>query len=136
MVWKTSFYCLTVFADEKYRQAQLGLYLVISKAKIKMLSQDAEFLSGDSGEEFSFSITWVVGWIQFLVILGLKSLFHVWLSASICFWFLNVTGISFCMPPPFWRQQWHAICFLYFKSLWRHLLPTVRKLSAFQESCD
>lgn len=60
---ETSSYYLTVSVDEKYRQAQLGLCLVSHKAKVKMLSQDAEFLDGGSGEEFSFDLIQVDGWI-------------------------------------------------------------------------
>lgn len=86
----------------------VGSLLNYSQGQSQMLSQDAEFLSGGSGEDFSFPLSWVVGWIQFLV-LRLKFLFPCWLSARICFQFVDVTCIFFHMLPPFSSQQRHGM---------------------------
>ena len=68
---------------------------VSHRVKDKMLSI---FLSGGSGEEFYSNLIQVDGRIQFLVTVGLKSLFPFWLLARNCFQILYVTWIPWHVP--------------------------------------
>ena len=80
--FKTQFHYRTVLWDKfRYSAAQVGSLLRVSWAEIKGADK-AAFLPGASGQESASALVQVVGQIQFLVVVGLRSAFPCWLSVK------------------------------------------------------
>lgn len=100
--------------------------------RLKLRSQWAEFSSGGSGEKSIFKLTQIVGRIQFLMVLWLRSEFSWWLLPGGPLQLLDLF-----LRPYLWgnlssRQWWHVKSFSCFESLTSFFVTNWRKRSTFK----